>query len=78
MRVPVSMWEVALFQPVVNVVSLLPISISGFGTREAVLIYFFAPFGVAAEQMMVVGLLMGLIFFILNGLIGSVLIALKR
>jgi len=77
-RVPVSMWEVALFQPVVNVVSLLPISISGFGTREAVLIYFFAPFGVAAEQMMVVGLLMGLIFFILNGLIGSVLIALKR
>jgi glycosyltransferase 2 family protein len=78
LNVTVPLVQILLYLPWVNIISLLPISISGFGTREAILVYFFTPFQVSTEQMVLVGLLMGLIFFILNGVIGSIFMAVKH
>ncbi len=75
-KIPLNM--VALHLPVINLISLLPISISGFGTREATMIYFFSHWSVSEERLVLTGLIMGLVFFLLNGLLGSLVIALKK
>lgn len=48
--IDVSFGYVVLIMPIVTVVELLPISISGLGTREAVSIYFFAVIDVSAPE----------------------------
>jgi hypothetical protein len=58
---------VVLIMPIVTLVELIPISVSGLGTRDATVIYFFSLVGVAGAQ--------GVGFSLVYVLIGTYLIA---
>lgn len=51
-------WTAILaFFPVVAIIQVLPITVSGLGTREAALVFFLQPFGVASAEAVALGLL---------------------
>ena len=55
-------WSVVLaFFPVVAIVQVLPLTMSGLGTREAALIFFLHPFGVPEAHAFALGLLLYLV-----------------
>jgi uncharacterized protein (TIRG00374 family) len=56
---------------VAGVITLLPISISGLGTRDAALIAMFAPLGIAASQAMAFSTIYFLTFYVMGGAIGA-------
>jgi uncharacterized protein (TIRG00374 family) len=62
---------------VAGVITLLPISFSGLGTRDAVLIALFAPLGLAAEQAVAFSTLFFLTFYVGGGILGAVAWQLK-
>jgi glycosyltransferase 2 family protein len=50
LEIDVSFGYVALMMPMVTLVEIVPISISGIGTREAAVIFFFAAVGIGSAQ----------------------------
>jgi glycosyltransferase 2 family protein len=52
LHIPVSPWHLAVMVPVSFVVQMLPISVNGFGVREATFVAFFALAGLPAEAAM--------------------------
>lgn len=68
MRVPVS--SLILSASLAAMVSILPITISGLGTREAVLLYFLKPFYASPSQVVLAGLL--LVFALTYFVVGSI------
>jgi uncharacterized protein (TIRG00374 family) len=60
-----------------GVITLLPISFSGLGTRDAILIALFAPLGLSAEQALAFSTLFFLIFYVGGGIIGALAWQLK-
>jgi uncharacterized membrane protein YbhN (UPF0104 family) len=62
---------------VAGMVTLLPISFSGLGTRDAILIALFAPLGLAAEQAVAFSPLFFLTFYVGGGIYGAVAWQLK-
>ncbi len=48
--IPVSFGYVALIWPIVTIVELIPVSVSGIGTREATVIFFFSAVGIGSAQ----------------------------
>jgi hypothetical protein len=68
LRIDVDLLYVVLIMPIITLVELIPVSVSGLGTRDATVIYFFSLVGVASAQS--VG------FSIAYVLIGTYLVAL--
>ena len=62
----------AMCLSVAGIITLLPISISGLGTRDAVLIAMFAPRGINAAHTVAFSTLYFLTFYIIGGLIGAI------
>lgn len=58
-----------LISPVVSLISVLPLSVAGFGTTEAAYIYFFSSLGATTESILVFTSLIG-IFKIILGILG--------
>jgi uncharacterized protein (TIRG00374 family) len=54
MRIPISPWHLAVIVPVSFVVQMLPISMNGFGVREATFVSYFALLGLPAEAALLV------------------------
>ncbi len=59
--------QVFIFMPIISLILVLPISWAGFGARENLFVYFFAPLGYSAEKLLfastfsgVMGILMAL------------------
>lgn len=73
--VPVSAWHMAVVVPVSFLAQLLPVSVNGFGVREAVFSYYFSQIGAPIEGALVVSLLgAGLVMlFSLSGAFAYVL-----
>lgn len=68
----VPLWAVALILPIISATLLIPISISGFGVREGVVVLLLAQVGLSNEQ----GLLLSLAWYgldILDGLYGGLI-----
>lgn len=78
LSIDISTLEIFIKLPCVNLLSLIPISVSGFGTREAGLIYLFSGQRVGHEELVLAGILMGFVFFILNGIVGSLFILFNK
>ena len=55
-RVPVSPWHMAVVVPVSFLVQMLPISLNGFGVREATFSFYFTRLGLPIEAALVVSL----------------------
>ena len=60
-----------------NVVSFIPISISGLGTRDATLIYLFGRVGLHAETAVIFASFVFIVCFVMSGLMGFVAWLLK-
>ncbi|WP_180131138.1 lysylphosphatidylglycerol synthase transmembrane domain-containing protein [Rhodoferax sp. BLA1] len=77
MGVPVTLAQCVIFTPMIFTVTMLPISLSGFGVREAAYWYFFSQVGVSQADAVAASLL----FFVIVGvssLPGALLFSLKR
>ena len=69
---PIGYFYLAVCLSVAGVITLLPVSISGLGTRDATLIALFAPLGIAPAQTMAFSTLYFLTFYVVGGAIGAV------
>jgi uncharacterized membrane protein YbhN (UPF0104 family) len=63
--------------PLVDILSMAPLTVSGLGLREGGYFYFLGQFGIQAEQAVACGTLW-FIVVLLNGLVGGVLFSLYR
>ncbi len=68
----ISLVEIGFILSLMSLITLIPITIAGFGTREVSLIYLFAFYGLAPETAIIFSLLQFLAFFMWGGLIGWV------
>jgi uncharacterized membrane protein YbhN (UPF0104 family) len=75
--VPVSTWHMAVIVPVSFLAQLVPVSVNGFGVREAVFSYYFAQVGAPGEGGLVVSLL-GAGLVMLFSLTGALAYVLRR
>jgi uncharacterized membrane protein YbhN (UPF0104 family) len=73
LRVPVDPAYIVLIMPLVTLVELVPFSISGLGTRDATVMYFFAAVGVGSAQAVGFSIAYLLIGTYLTALVGFVL-----
>jgi hypothetical protein len=71
--IPVSARYVVLIMPIVTLVELIPFSISGLGTRDATVIYFFSVVGVGSAEAVGFSIVYVLIGTYLTALAGFVL-----
>jgi len=71
--VPVHLGYVFLIMPIVTLVELVPVSVSGLGTRDAVVIYFFSFVGVDSAQAVGFSVAYVLIGTYLTALVGFLL-----
>ena len=65
----ISLLHLSMILTVVGFITLIPISISGIGTRDAALIFFLTPFMIAKEQIIIFSSLI-LLMYLFNTLIG--------
>lgn len=63
----------ALSIPIITIIEILPISISGIGTREAACIFLFSLIGIKAEAAVAFSLLYALLTYWFLGMVGAVL-----
>jgi uncharacterized protein (TIRG00374 family) len=70
LHIPITLTSMLWMWPIVMLAVRLPISIQGFGVREALLLGFFGSIGLPQEQAVVLGLLSGLLDLLFLGLGG--------
>lgn len=70
MLIPVSFWQMALIVPMTFLVQMVPMSLNGFGVREATFAYYFTRIGLSIEQALLVSF-MGAAMIILFSLSGA-------
>ena len=68
--IPIDFVTISVFTAVANVLSFVPISVSGVGTREASLIFLFSLVGLSAEAAVLYSTLFFFNFYLVGGLIG--------
>ena len=62
--------SVMFIMAIANFITLIPVSIAGLGTRDAILIYLFAHFGLQKELAVGFSILIFLAFYVAGGLMG--------
>ena len=72
MNLSLSFLTIILFMSISNLISFIPISISGLGTRDATLIYLFSIMNLIPEHAVAYSMLVFLTFFISGGIMGAV------
>jgi uncharacterized membrane protein YbhN (UPF0104 family) len=77
MSIPVSAWHLAVIVPISFVVQMAPVSLNGFGVREATFSFYFSRIGLPIESALVVSF-MGAGLIILFSLSGAVAYLLRR
>jgi uncharacterized protein (TIRG00374 family) len=70
LEVGIDLWHLAVLVPVVNLITLLPVSINGFGVREGALAALGAPFGLSVAGAVLLAYAW-VVFALLWGLIGG-------
>lgn len=68
----ISLIEIGFILSLMSLVTLIPITLAGFGTREASLIFLFAFYNIAPETAIVYSLLQFMAFFLWGGIIGMI------
>lgn len=63
---PVSFWMLLVSIPLINLITLLPISIGGFGVREMIYFYMLSRFGVSAMEAVVLSLVVYLLIALVS------------
>ena len=71
MGLSINFITITLFMAISNLISFIPISISGLGTRDATLIYLFSLIGLKPELAVSYAFLVFITFFVTGGLLGA-------
>jgi len=77
MLLDIKLINIILMVSVANILSFIPITISGLGTREAVFIYFFHELSYTTEQALLFSTLFFVCFYIIGGLYGYICFMIK-
>lgn len=72
MGISINFISITLFMAISNVISFIPISISGLGTREVTLIYLFSLIDLNPELAVSYAFLVFIVFFVCGGLMGAI------
>ena len=72
MGISINFITITLFMAISNLISFIPISISGLGTRDAILIYLFSLIDLNPELAVSYAFLVFITFFVCGGLMGGV------
>src|SRR6185369_13764744 len=56
LHIPITPWDLAVIVPISFVVQMLPVSVNGFGVREATFSFYFAKIGQPIESALLVSL----------------------
>ena len=56
LHMPVTFWDLAVIVPLSFVVQMLPVSVNGFGVREATFSFYFARLGLPMESAVLLSL----------------------
>jgi len=72
MDLSINFLTIILFMAITNLITFIPISISGLGTRDATLIFLFSLIGFQAELAVSYAFLVFITFFVAGGLLGAV------
>lgn len=72
MGISINFIAITLFMAISNLISFIPISISGLGTRDATLIYLFSLINLTPELAVSYAFFVFVIFFVCGGLMGAV------
>ena len=72
MDLSISFLDITLFMAISNIVSFIPITISGLGTRDAILILLFSLVGIDSEFAVVYSFLVFIVFFVSGGALGFI------
>ena len=71
MGLSINFITITLFMAISNLISFIPISIAGLGTRDATLIYLFSTIGLRPELAVSYAFLVFITFFVASGLLGA-------
>jgi len=72
MGISINFITITLFMAISNLISFIPISISGLGTRDAILIYLFSLIDLSPEMAVSYAFLVFITFFVCGGLMGAI------
>lgn len=72
MGISVNFITITLFMAISNLISFIPISVAGLGTRDATLIYLFSLIDLSPELAVSYAFLVFITFFVCGGLMGAV------
>tara|TARA_Y100001970_G_scaffold266245_1_gene354671 strand:- start:12691 stop:13410 length:720 start_codon:yes stop_codon:yes gene_type:complete len=72
LSLPIDLITITLFMSISNLISFIPISISGLGTRDATLILLFSIIGLKPELAVSYSFFIFIIFFVSGGLLGAI------
>ena len=67
LNIPLTLWHVIILVSIASIVNMLPITVSGIGTRDATFAFLFGIFGFATEQAIALSLLI-LFMWVVNAL----------
>ncbi len=70
--ISINFLTIILFMAISNLISFIPVSVSGLGTRDAILIYLFSIIGLNPELAVSYAFLVFINFFVCGGLMGAV------
>lgn len=77
LEINLSFIDVAFILGIMSLVTIIPISIAGFGTREASLVILLSQYGISSEMALSFSLLQFLAFFLWGAIIGTIFWILK-
>lgn len=72
LNLPLSFLDIGIYMAVANMVTLIPVSIAGIGTRDATLIALFSLQGLSAESALSYSLLVLFTFYICGAIMGAI------
>lgn len=73
-----NIWYVFATAPLINIVRAIPLTISGLGSADALIIYLFADMGMAQSEALAASIIVNIFLIALPGLIGVVLMFLHK
>lgn len=68
---PISYFALAVIMAMTNLLTLLPISVAGLGTREAALLFLLGPMGIGLEWILAYSISVFVVTFVITGLMGT-------
>ena len=68
---PISYFALAVIMAMTNLLTLLPITIAGLGTREAALLFLLGPMGIGLEWILAYSISVFVVSFVITGLMGA-------